>query len=311
MNKMINPEHRKFWNRDFILLLLAQFLLSVSVYSYLTLGAKYSFVSGSMRGVWGLLAYVVGLPLLGAYTSYGVERKRRNHSCIVSMLILAVAMWFTYREMTDTSKAGSHIMLVVLMFVSGLFSGLSQLILQGTLLIDVITSSDRSKAHKFSLAMTVLSACIAPVFSLMVYERIKLSAYLVFIAVLAVAVFCVLLVRFPFRSPADKVWYFSFDRFFYPKKWVVALLSVLASSIFGYIVSNGILVIFSKSISIVQISVIIIALAVMVVLMMLFQSLFSKHIEHCQRSTVHNSQWLCLEWGLVLGVFLRLLSALY
>ena len=92
MNTQNTPVHIRLWHRDFWLMAIANLLLTIAVYLLIPVMPKWLMQTenltiqetGMIMGAFG-----VGIFLFGCFTSYLVQRFRRNMACIWAIMLMA------------------------------------------------------------------------------------------------------------------------------------------------------------------------------------------------------------------------------
>ena len=248
MNAQNTSVHIRLWQYEFWLLAISEFLLSMSVCMLLpTLPrwlAEEQNLSGSetglVMGVFGL-----GLFVLGAFVSFLVQRYRRNLVCIVSMAVMAALLLVLYYLDTLRYQFIDLSLLLLLRFIMGAFFGLSQMVLCSTLIIDTCESFQRTEANFASAWFGRFALSLGPVAGLLLLQYADFGTVFLTAAGCAVAsMVLVLMVNFPFRSPADEVTLVSLDRFFLPHGLPLLLNLWLVTLAFGLLLSLSLTLVF-------------------------------------------------------------------
>lgn len=218
MNTQNTPVHISLWHHDFWRMALANLLLAMSVYTLIPIlpiwfmdsaGLSYE-QTGIAMGAFGL-----GLFLLGAFTSYLVQRFRRNQVCVWAILgMLACLALLYYIDLYQRNVCSFSLMLVQRV-AFGAFFGLAQMVLASTLIIDTSESFQRTEANHSASWFARFALSLGPVAALLIYPLYGFSAVILASGGSAVlAIILILLVHFPFRAPDENVSPFSCDRFF-------------------------------------------------------------------------------------------------
>ena len=216
------PVHVKLWHREFWHLALANLLLNMSVYMLIPSMPQWMQLHHGMEQT-GLmmLAYGVGLFLLGGFCSFLVQHERRNHVCLWAIVGLMLSYAFLYYGV----KLGPlpFWVLLLIRLCCGAFFGFTQMVLMSTLIIDTCESFQRTEANhsaswfgRFALSLGPLSALILMRFgtsSVAGFDTVLLGS----MACCLLAACLILTIHFPFKAPEDKVRVFTFDRFFLPQ----------------------------------------------------------------------------------------------
>ena len=237
MNTQNTPVHIKLWHRDFWLLVVANLLLTMSVYVLLPVVPQWLIETenfspqetGLSMGAFGL-----GLYLLGSMVSWLVQRYRRNQVCLWA--IVAVALDVALLWYIDGLRSEFVEFRVILLhrFALGAAFGLAQMVLSSTLIIDTCESYQRTEANHSAAWFARFALSLGPLAGVLVYR------YAGFDRVLLTAVGCTLLsilfirqVDFPFRAPEEGVHVVSFDRFLLPHGFVLFANLLPVSTVMG------------------------------------------------------------------------------
>ena len=250
MNNQNTPVHIHLWHHDFWLLVIADMLLTMSVYMLIPTFPQWLLTGQHFTpGQTGLsmAAFALGLYLFGAQCSWLVQRFRRNVVCMWAILALAlnVLLLGYFSPLTTFPRA------LIQRFALGAAFGLAQMVLSSTLIIDTCESNQRTEANfgaawfsRFALSLgpvaglavtllptdrylASLGCCITPITSILFVSGI-------------LALISMLLIRrvsFPFRTPEEGVSVVSLDRFFLPSGFLLFLNLLLISTVVGLMLS--------------------------------------------------------------------------
>ena len=229
------------WNRNFCLLVLANVFLYASVYVLFPVLHRWIQVALECDDLHAaLITSVFGIApfLSGPFNAYLVDRFRRKHVCVYSILLLAV-ITMCYGYVSDMRW------MIVWMLLQGAMFGTALMSMGGTLVIDVTPSHHRDRANAcFTWAgvVGILAGIVLGIngglpFVISSDGEFMFSACLALVSVLLVSA-----VRVCFRAPLD-VPLLSFDRFllfrtFLPvsarngRLWIYSLLSLHGCGIF-------------------------------------------------------------------------------
>lgn len=230
----------KVWHKDFWLMTLATFLLSLSIYVLmpilpqwlLNLGENYWEI-GCTYGIFG-----IGMFILGPLCSYLVQQFRRNIVCIWSIIGLIVSTGaILYADRVTFTIQFFHI-ICILRLLQGAFWGLAQMILCSTLIIETTDSYHRTEANYISSWFERLALPCGSLLGILIYNVSGVVGS-VFVSMLfsLIAVICILVVRFPFKAPEENSHLLCFDRFFLYRGWPLFASLVVITSICGLILS--------------------------------------------------------------------------
>ncbi len=241
MNSQNTPVHIKLWHRDFWLLLLADLLLTMSVYVVLPVLPQWLMLvqrftpeeTGISMGAFGL-----GLYLLGSQCSWLVQRFRRNQVCMWAVLIMALDMSLLWYIDSLRSQFAGFWIIVLHRLVLGAAFGLAQMVLSSTLIIDTCESYQRTEANhsaawfaRFALSLGPLAGLLT--FAYLGFDRVVLAS----MGCALLAVFFIRNVTFPFRAPEEGVHVASLDRFLLPHGHVLFFNLLLVSLVMGLLLS--------------------------------------------------------------------------
>ena len=209
MNTQNTPVHIRLWHHEFWLLVVANLLLTMSVYILLPVLPQWLMTTenfspeetGLSMGIFG-----VGLYLLGSQCSWLVQRYRRNVVCMWAVLALALdvaLLW--YLESLRSEFVELWVMLLHRLALGAAF-GLAQMVLSSTLIIDTCESYQRTEANHSAAWFSRFALSLGPLAGLMTYEQTDFKR-VVWVS-MACALLAVLLIRrvdFPFRAPEEGV----------------------------------------------------------------------------------------------------------
>ena len=212
------PVHVKLWHHDFWRLALANLLVTVSVYMFIpVLPAWMATYVGVDASRYAMGIYAVGLFALGGFCSYFVQRYRRNHVCVVSILTMVACSLLQYYLPTLLGHSRSMLptLFIIVRYVIGAAFGLAQMVLMSTLVIDTSESFRRTEANHSAAWFGRFSLSLGPLLSLLVYRYLGFQQVVWASCICGlVAIVLIQLVDFPFKAPEDQLRVFSSDRFF-------------------------------------------------------------------------------------------------
>lgn len=236
MDTQNTPIHIKLWHRSFWYLAIAELCLTTGVFSFLislpSILQNINFTDGQIR--MSLFVFGVGLFLLAPFSSYLIQRFRRNKVFVVSAFIL-VAIVSSY--LSKLSFCSFHSVLCRQLAVGALY-GLCQIVLQGTLINDLCESFLRTEADHVMSWFSRFSLALGPCLAYLLLQN-SLYSYCIIVpaALLLLSLLFVSTVSFPFKAPDDDIKLLSLDRFFLLKAWPLALMVALTTFIFGLVYS--------------------------------------------------------------------------
>ena len=299
------PIHVRLWNKRFWALALANLLLVMS--SYMLIPVIPLRMMNDSSSWWQITAvlcsFFLGMYLLGGCSAYWVQQYRRKSVFVVStLLLLAVTMsiYYLYKMQDGLTN---YLLLILLRFIQGIFYGLSQMVLLGTLIIDTVEAVHRTEANHAATWFGRFSISLGPLLGLVVYHHFDFNTVLLLSCVCVIlSLLLVELVRFPFRLPNEDLNHLSLDRFLLKGSHWLFLNIVLVTSILGALLSiehNPLLT--RRQASVGYLSPILIGLGYGV-LGSRFLLFFIKLSGHCQRGTSQNTFLLAWETGVGIGL---------
>lgn len=241
MDAQSSVAHIKLWHRDFWFMVIANYLMTSSVYMLLPvlplwMTATYGFSSletGAAMGIFGL-----GLMSFGPLCSFLIQKYRRNLVCVSAVFLMAVSILaLLYMKDMETGECTFEFILCQRFLLGALF-GLAQMVLASTLVIDTCESCQRTEANygaawfsRFAMALgplTGILCCGFFDFDVMLWTAVVSSL---------LAVLMIVMVKFPFRAPADNIPLFSLDRFFLVRAFPLFVNLLLMTFVVGIMLS--------------------------------------------------------------------------
>ena len=257
MNNQNTPVHIRLWHHEFWLLVIADLLLTMSVYMLIPtfpqwLLAEQQFTP-EQTGL-SMAAFAIGLYLFGAQCSWLVQRFRRNMVCIWAIVALSlnVLLLGYFSPLTTFPKA------LVQRVALGAAFGLAQMILSSTLIIDTCESHQRTEANFGAAWFSRFALSLGPIAGLAV-ALLPIESYLMplgcyitqitpilFVSgiIALVSILLISRVSFPFRTPEEGVSMASLDRFFLPGGFPLYLNLLLISVVIGLVLSLSLSLVF-------------------------------------------------------------------
>ena len=203
----------------------ANLLLSMSVFMFLPilpywLGQHFGLSASKVALLF--VIHAVGIYLLGPRCSMLVQRYRRNVVCAISILLTSLSSFVLYylckfnpALIASLDASTIYLVLAVIQLVGSMFYGLSQMVLSGTLIIDVCESFQRTEANHSAAWFGRLGLALGPIAAILTAPRFGCETVLLASSVCGLlAMLLVLFTDFPFRAPEDNLKAFSTDRFF-------------------------------------------------------------------------------------------------
>ena len=243
MNTQNTPIHVRLWHRDFWLMSFANMLLAISVYIFvpslpLWLLEKENFSALEVGVSMGVFA--LGLYSLGCFCSWLVQRFRRNRVCIFSIVGMIGSIAILYYFQGLKSGVVEYSFILIQRFLLGAFYGLAQMVLSSTLIIDTSESNKRTEANHSAAWFSRFAISLGPIIGLVMFMYQDFDAVLLSSIVSSViAIFLILTVNFPFRTPSDSVHIFSCDRFFLTNGIPLYLNLMIIAVVIGLLLSLG------------------------------------------------------------------------
>ena len=243
MDTQNTPVHLRLWHRDFWLLSLANLMLSSMVYMLIPIMPSHLMKShGFMLTEVGAVVvfYALGLFLLGGFTSYLVQRYRRNVVCMLSIFALTLTISVMYfNEHLPISHEIEFWLGCVVALLMGALMGLAKMTLMSTLVIDTSESIMRTEANYISSWFGRVSLAIGAAIGLICSQFLDFrSTILVACAMGLSSIYFVRRAKFPFRAPEEYVSLYSTDRFFLLQGIPLFLLLAMVTMSAGLVVST-------------------------------------------------------------------------
>lgn len=219
------PVHVHLWHRGFWALAFANLLLSMSVFMFLPILPYWlgqHFGLSASRVALLFVIHAVGIYLLGPRCSMLVQRYRRNVVCAISILLTSLSSFVLYylckfnpALIASLDASTIYLVLAVIQLVGSMFYGLSQMVLSGTLIIDVCESFQRTEANHSAAWFGRLGLALGPIAAILTAPRFGCETVLLASSVCGLlAMLLVMFTDFPFRAPEENIKAFSTDRFF-------------------------------------------------------------------------------------------------
>ena len=241
MNTQSTPVHVRLWHRDFLLMSVATFLISVSVYMLIPTLPLWLFMYVGLSPLevgLSMAVFAAGLYTFGVFCTFLVQHFRRNQVCIVATACLAACIALLYYVHGMESVSTAWWIILLQRFLTGAFFGLAQMVLVSTLIIDTAESFQRTEANHSTACFSRFSLSLGPMAGLVVYKWFDFDFVLLgAMSCTLLAIVLILTVNFPFRSPDDDVPFVSLDRFFLPRSFPLFVNLLLVSTVVGLLLS--------------------------------------------------------------------------
>lgn len=234
------PIHVRLWNKRFWALALANLLLVMS--SYMLIPVIPLRMMNDSSSWWQIAAvlcsFFLGMYLLGGCSAYWVQQYRRKSVFVVStLLLLAVTMTIYYLYKIQDGFT-NYLLLTLLRFIQGIFYGLSQMVLLGTLIIDTVEAVHRTEANHAATWFGRFAISLGPLAGIMVYKTMSFPSVILLSCIfLGISFVFVNLIRFPFRMPSEDFSRFSCDRFLLKGSHWLFVNVALITTVLGVLLS--------------------------------------------------------------------------
>lgn len=234
-NRIFYPyEKAKLWTGNLIGLSISNFLLYASLYMMmlpLPLWMVEHGTCGYAEAGAAVAVFGLGMFLPGVFNSYLIDTFRRKNVCIIAMLLFAASCALYPRVMSLWQMA-------LLRLVQGGLFGIIIMTTGSTMVIDVTASHRRTDANVFFSwsGRLGMAAGLVVGTSLYPYWSFREVAY-ASVAMAALSLLSVVLVNPAFRAPLRPP-LCSLDRFLLPHTFLPGLNMMLASVVFGILITR-------------------------------------------------------------------------
>lgn len=243
MNTQNTPVHIHLWHRAFWLMTVANLMLTMGVYLLVPVMPDWMLYTQNLTpeetGL-AMAAFGGGLFLFGCFTSFLVQRYRRNMACVFAVLLMAASIGALYYMDTQKAVIVGFTPILLQRLALGATFGVAQMILSSTLIIDTCESFQRTEANHAAAWFSRFALSLGPLAGLILGRLAGFN--LVVMAAMgcaALAILHILLVRFPFRAPDDDIPTFSLDRFLLPQGWPLFFNLLMITIVMGLLMSTG------------------------------------------------------------------------
>lgn len=257
MNSQTTPVHIRLWHHEFWLLVIADLLLTMSVYMLIPTFPQWLMADQGLTpeqtGL-SMAAFALGLYLFGPSCSWLVQQYRRNMVCLWAILALAINVLLLgyFSPQTSFPRALVHRMAL------GAAFGLAQMVLASTLIIDTCESHQRTEANfgaawfsRFALSLGPLAGLALAMLpqndylSALECQFSQITPILLVSGIMAiVSLLLIFRVSFPFRTPEEGVSIVSLDRFFLPSGFLLFFNLLLISIAVGLVLTLSLTMVF-------------------------------------------------------------------
>ena len=212
--------HIRLWQRPFWLLSIAKFLLCMAVYMLIPILPYWMMSQAQFDGAtmsFVFLSYLVGVVLPGPFSSFLVQRFRRNNVALLAILCM-IPVFYALFFISQFPLWSLYVQACCF----GASFGFVQEVLSSTLIVDVCDSSHRTEANYASSWFGRIALAVGPMVGLLLCKHLGIQFVFITLAVdCLLALLLVSMVKFPFKTPEDEIHLVSFDRFFLTDgKWL-------------------------------------------------------------------------------------------
>ena len=240
MNTQNTPVHIKLWHREFWLMAISSLLLTMSVYMLIPVMPQWLIHTENFTAEetgWSMGAFALGLYLFGGPCSWLVQRFRRNVICMHAVMTVGLAIGMLWYIDMLRSEFVEFWIIVAQRLLLGAAFGLAQMVLSSTLIIDTCESFQRTEANFSASWFARFALSLGPLAGLLTYPFGFHAVLVATIAMAAVSLLLIKIVKFPFRTPEEGVHVMSLDRFFLPHGFVLFVNLMLVSIVVGLLLS--------------------------------------------------------------------------
>ena len=222
MNTQNTQIHISQWQRGFWLLVIANFLVAMSVYVLVPVMPLWLINGeGFSAGDAGLAmgAFGLGMFALGGFCSYLVQRYRRNRICMDAILLMVICITLLQSFLQHDFGVVERWWIFAQRILFGAVYGLAEMVLASTLIIDKCSSAMRTEANHSTAWFSRFAVALGPMVGLLVYHITDSFWRVILVSDVCVIISLLLIraVKFPFRAPDENTHVFSLDRFFLPQ----------------------------------------------------------------------------------------------
>ena len=222
MNTQNTQIHITQWQRGFWLLAIANFLVAMSVYVLVPVMPLWLINGeGFSAGDAGLAmgAFGVGMFAFGGFSSYLVQRYRRNRICMDAILLMVICITLLQSFLQHDFGVVERWWIFAQRILFGAVYGLAEMVLASTLIIDKCSSAMRTEANHSTAWFSRFAVALGPMVGLLVYHITDSFWRVILVSDVCVIISLLLIraVKFPFRAPDENTHVFSLDRFFLPQ----------------------------------------------------------------------------------------------
>lgn len=223
----------RIWNRDFVLLILSNFLMYITYYAIISVLPIYLVnelnASKSQMGI-VVAAYTIASVMIRPFSGYTLDRYSRKMVFVIALIIYSLLF-------TGYLVALSVTALILLRFSQGLTWGFTT-IASSTIAVDLIPSAKRGEGIGYFALSTTLGMSVGPIIGLFVchqwgYVAIFIAGFVISIASLA----CANTINLPRQSIIRKHLHLSMDTLFSKESVIPSLNVLIVMSTYGGLLS--------------------------------------------------------------------------
>lgn len=223
----------RIWNRDFILLILSNFLMYITYYAIISVLPIYLVselnASKSQVGV-VVAAYTIASVMIRPFSGYTLDRYSRKMVFVIALIVYSLLF-------TGYLVALSVTVLILLRFSQGLTWGFTT-IAGSTIAVDLIPSAKRGEGIGYFALSTTLGMSVGPIIGLFVchqwgYVAMFMVGFLISIASLV----CANTIHLPKRSILGKHLHLRWDNLFSKESILPSLNVLIVMSTYGGLLS--------------------------------------------------------------------------
>lgn len=223
---------RKIWNKDFVLLMFANFLMCVTYYAIISTLPIYlvnELRAGKSAVGFVLATYTIASVMVRPFGGFWLDKFGRRNVFLLSLSLYTV-FFFGYLI------ASTIALLVVLRFIQGITWGVTT-ISGSTIAVDIIPQEKRGEGIGYFGMSTTLGMSIGPVLGLFMYHHFGYaSVFLACIVVSTISTVCAGIIKLP-RQVLSKNLEFSVHNLFDRKAVLPSFNLLVIMSTYGGLMS--------------------------------------------------------------------------
>lgn len=223
---------KKIWNRDFVLLMLSNFLMCVTYYSIISTLPIYlvsELHAGESEVGLVLAAYTIASVLVRPFGGFSLDKFGRRTVFLLALLLYTILFCGYLVSATIT-------LLVLLRFIHGITWGVVT-ISGSTIAVDLIPAEKRGEGIGYFGMSTTLGMSIGPIMGLFIYHHLGYTAvFWLCFAVSLISLLCGSIIRLAKHQPADSL-ELSIHNLFNKKALLPSLNLLIIMSTYGGLLS--------------------------------------------------------------------------